>query len=176
MKPTILALVVGTMVLITACGDSDPVDPNIPRAELAGSYQLTQLQFNPQGSLPAVDLKQRIDSLGKPMPSLTLHTDGTLQLFFQEPGSTHLRLVNGTFRTTTTGAVLDLGDNAAFYRTIMLSRHMTFTRHADNSLGFAAEAPNGVQKESLFVLVPEWSGEPLVDPVPGQLNVTFARQ
>lgn len=170
-----LRRVVSGVVLIAlaaaaACGDS--VSPNIPREEVAGGYVLAELAFDPQGSLPVVDLIARLETLNKAEASLVLTTDGHLQLLFEDPGADLLRLVQGSFRTTPAGVFLDFGGNTQ-YRALLLSQQLTFTREMDGSLVFDADAPSGASRTALVTLVPEWQNEPTVDPMPGMLRVVF---
>jgi hypothetical protein len=160
------------LVVPAACRDS--VAPNIPRDVVAGAYELGAWSFDPQGSLPEVDLAVRLAGLGRSPASLNLLADGQLQLLFQEPATGVLRLVNGTYRTTPTGAALDFGSNVQ-YRSLLLSQQMSFTRGIDGSLSFEDEAPAGVLRQALLALVPEWENEPTVDPLPGRLRVVFNR-
>lgn len=169
----VLALVVAATLGDSGCGSS-PAEPNIPRDSVAGTYSLTALSFDPQGILPSVDIWSRLQASGKSDVSLVLLSSGRLQLLFQDPATPLLRLVEGTYLTTPTGVALDLGDNNA-YRALLFSRRMTFSVGANGSLGFDDLAPDGVSRAALVALVPEWSGEPLLDPMPGSLLVNFAR-
>lgn len=166
-----LAVVAAMIGVASGCGESN-VEPNIPRDEVAGSYRLAALTFDPQGSLPAVDAAARLAALDKPDPALTLLEDGRLQLLFEDPASRLLHLVEGTFRTTPEGIVTDLG-SANGYRALLLPRQAVYARVPGDTLVFDGLAPDGVSREALFALVPEWDQEPLVDPVPGTLKIVF---
>jgi hypothetical protein len=156
-------------ILAAGCGDG-PVEPNLTRDEVAGAYVVTSIAFDPQGSLPEIDIAARLSDLGKPQASLSLAADGTAQLLFEDPGSSLLRLVQGTYRTTPTGITIDLGSVGA-YADLLLPRVATYERAADGS--FDLELSTSVSREALFDLAPEWAEEPLLDPVPGQLRVNF---
>jgi hypothetical protein len=101
----VTGLLLAALVVLTACGDS--VSPNIPREDVAGGYSLAELAFDPQGSLPSVDIVARLEALDKPPVSLVLTTDGDLQLLFEDPSADLLRLVQGSFRTTPAGVFFD---------------------------------------------------------------------
>ena len=159
-------------VVSTGCGDSGPVEPNIPVEDIAGAYRLTALTFDPQGSLPSADVLARLRGLGKPDPTLTLLEDGSLQLLFEDPANVLLRLVDGSFLTTPGGVDADFGTNAA-YRSLLLSRRMLFSVDGAGSLVFDGSPPDGLPQSDLIRLVTEWAGEPLTNPVPGSLRVVF---
>lgn len=162
------------VLLVQGTGCSDSVAPNIPREDIAGSYELAGLSFDPQGILPEVDLAARIAGLGRPPASLVLTTTGQLQLLFQDPGTALIRLVEGTYRTTPDGAILEFGGNVN-YRALILSARMTFTLQEDGALLFDGLAPDGARRQPLLTLVPEWEDEPTIDPMPGALRVVFHR-
>lgn len=165
--------VLAVLVMLGA-GCSDSVAPNVPREDVVGSYELSGLSFDPQGSLPEVDLAARIAGLGRPPATLILMSTGQLQLIFQDPGSAQFRLVEGSFRTTPEGAIIEFGSNTQ-YRTLILSARMSFVRQDDGALLFEGSAPDGARRQPLLTLVPEWQDEPTIDPMPGSLQVVFHR-
>jgi hypothetical protein len=150
-----------------ACG-GDPSTPSRP--EVAGSYMLTQLLFDPQGVLPQVDILPR---LGGMAPRLVLAPAGEAQLIFEDPATGLITTVNGRYTTPQGGVRMDFGEGTGF-RSVLLSRRMTFSSSA-TTITFDGDAPDGVVRQRLVQLVPEWSGEQLLDPVPGRLTVTFTR-
>jgi hypothetical protein len=155
---------------LVACG-GDPAGPS--RTELAGSYQLTALSFDPQGVLPEVDLLPRLG--GAEVPRLVLAPGGEAQLVFEDPATGLIRVADGVYSTPQVGARIDFGTGTAF-RAILLSRRMTFVwSEVEQTLTFSGPAPDGVDRDRLVQLVPEWAGEQLLDPVPGQLEITFTR-
>jgi hypothetical protein len=154
---------------MVACG-GDPSSPSRP--ELAGTYVLTQLRFDPQGVLPQVDI---LDRLGGLAPRLVLAPAGDAQLIFEDPATNLITTVTGRYTTPQTGVRIDFGENPG-YRNVLFSRRMTFANDVGASFTFDAEAPDGVPRARLLELVPEWTGEQLLDPVPGRLTVTFTRQ
>jgi hypothetical protein len=159
---------VAAAALLWGCG-GDPSEPS--RQDLAGTYVLTQLRFDPQGVLPEVDLLARLDV-----------TD--VQLVLAPEGQAQLRYTTGTGLVTTVGAVYSTPvtgvrihfDAGPGLRTVLLPARVTFDyAEATETLTFDGEAPDGVDRQRLLELVPEWSDEQLLSPVPGRLIVSFAR-
>jgi hypothetical protein len=155
------------VMVVTACG-GDPSTPS--RGDVAGNYRMTQLRFDPQGILPQVDILAR---LGASAPRLVLAPGGEAQLIFEDPQTGLITTSTGRYTTPQFGVRIDFGDGIA-YRGVLLSRRMDFTGNT-TTLTFDAEAPDGVSRQRLVQLVPEWSEEQLLDPVPGRLTVTFTR-
>jgi hypothetical protein len=156
------------VMLVLACG-GDAAGPSRP--EVAGSYQLTTLTFDPQGSLPVVDILPR---LAGAVPRLILAPGGEAQLVFEDPQTGLITTTNGSYSTPQSAVRIDFGANTAF-RTVLLSRRMTFAADDAATLRFDGTSPDGVTRERLIELVPEFAGEQLLDPVPGQLIVEFTR-
>lgn len=164
----VTALIAGTALLM-ACG-GDPSGPS--RTDRAGTYQLTELRFDPQGLLPEVDLFQRLDVTGV---QLSLAEDGQAQLIFQELGTGFVNVVEGTYSTPDVGARIHFTASPTLQR-VMIPSRLTYTfSPAEGTLSFDGEAPDGVDRSRLLQLVPEWSDEQLLNPVPGRLTVVFAR-
>jgi hypothetical protein len=155
-------------ILLTGCG-GDSVGP--PRAEVAGTYLLTELSFDPQGLLPEVDILPRLTGA---VPRLVLAPAGEAQLVFEDPTTGLITVANGTYTTPASGVRVDFGTDLG-YRSVLLSRLMTFDTAAGGVLTFQGPSPEGVSRQRLVELVPEYAGEQLLDPVPGQLTVRFTR-
>jgi hypothetical protein len=154
--------------LLWGCG-GDPSGPSRP--ELAGTYALTQLRFDPQGVLPEVDLLARLDVTDV---QLVLAPDGQAQLRYTT-GTGLVATVGATYSTPVTGVRIHF-DTGPGLRTVLLSARMTFDyAEAAETLTFDGEAPDGVDRQRLLELVPEWSDEQLLSPVPGRLTVRFTR-
>lgn len=154
-------------LMFAGCGDAS--GPS--RTDVAGTYLLTTLTFDPQGVLPAVDILARLDG---DMPRLVLAPAGEAQLVFEDPATGLITTTNGTYSTPEGGVRIDFGSNTAF-RSVLLSRRMTFDESAAGTLLFDASAPDGVDRARLIELVPEFTDEQLLDPVPGQLTIAFTR-
>lgn len=155
------------ILLLFACGDASGPSSS----EFVGTYSVTTLTFDPQGVLPAVDILARLDG---DVPRLVLAPGGEAQLVFEDPATGLITTSNGTYSTPETGVRVDFGSGTAF-RSVLLSRRMTFTAADATALTFDAAAPDGVDRQRLLQLAPEFAGEQLLDPVPGQLTIVFTR-
>ena len=155
------------VLLLFACGDAS--GPS--RSEFAGTYVVTTLTFDPQGVLPAVDILARLEG---DVPRLVLAPAGEAQLVFEDPETGLITTSNGTYSTPESGVRINFGTGTAF-RSVLLSRRMDFTAVDETALTFDAEAPDGVDRQRLLQLAPEFAGEQLLDPVPGQLTIVFTR-
>jgi hypothetical protein len=158
-------------LFVVGCGDGSPTEP--PGLELSlvvGTYDLTRLSFDPQGSLPLTDV---LPTLGQDNVQLILTQSRTAQVIFQDPITSLFTTLSGTFRTIENGIRLEFASNAT-YRQLLFSRRMDFTL-SGTSLLFDDAAPDGVSRARLLQLVTAFENEQLLDPTPGDLRVTFAR-
>ncbi len=164
-------LALATMTALTvACDDDDPTEPRLDRAEVAGTYVMTELSFDPRGSLPAVDVLDRVEAQS---PELRLTSGGLAQLNFTDPSSGLLRSADGTFATTISAVEITF-QNGQPYATFLLSQQVLLDFNAnEQTLIFDDEPTGGVQRDRLRDLVPEFEDEQLEDPVPGELRVVF---
>jgi hypothetical protein len=171
-RPTLLcALSLFAAVTISGCGDDSPTEPpGLDLSAVVGTYNLTRLSFDPQGSLPITDV---LPTLGQNNVQLILTQSRTAQVIFQDPITSLFTTLPGTFRTTESGIRLDFASNAG-YQQLLFSRRMEFTL-SGTSLLFDAAAPDGVSRARLIQLVPALENEQLLEPTPGNLRVTFAR-
>jgi hypothetical protein len=172
MKKTFLAI--AAIFALAACGDtSDPIQ--VVDVDVRGTYDLTALKFDPQGVLGEVDLKARLTAS---IPRLVLAANGQAQLAFTGPETGLITVSNATYTVNNLGTTvrIDFGTANTLYTNTFLSKTMTFTYSSSTkSLSFAATSPDGVSRARLVQLVPEWSDEQLLDPVPGVLTITFAQ-
>jgi hypothetical protein len=160
---------VGLLVLAMAwaCG-GDPAGPSRP--EVAGTYVLQELRFDPQGVLPEMDLLPR---LAVTNVELVLAPTGEAQLRYMDPGTGLFTVADGVFSTPTAGVRIHFQAAGPLDR-LLLSPRMTYTYQDEPPvLTFDGPAPDGVSRQRLIELVPEWSGEQLQSPVPGNLVVVF---
>lgn len=175
MKSFPRAVVLGGLMALLgagACDDDSPTGPpGLDRSEVAGTYGLTVLSFDPQGTLAEVDLRDR---LVVEDPSLQLTQDGVVQLAFRDPSTDLLVTVNGTYTTTATSVRLDFGQETQ-HRRLLLPDAPEFDFQAGDaaSLTFQSSDPT-VSRQRLIELVPEFEEEQLLDPVPGVLEVAFS--
>jgi hypothetical protein len=140
--------------------------------DLVGTYSLTSLAFDPQGSLPDTDL---LGPLGT-SPELIVTANKQAQIVYQDPISGFFTTISATAKTTKTGLKLTFAGNSA-YANVAMSRTMEFTyAEANRTLSFDGDAPDGVRRQTLTRLVPAWASEQLFDPTPGRLRVTFQHE
>jgi hypothetical protein len=156
---------------IFACSDSSSPDVTDVDA-VVGTYSLTVLRFDPQGTLPDQDI---LAVLEPDDVQLTLTSSRAAQLVYRDPATQLIVTIQGTFRATAEGIRLEWASNSQ-YRDLLLSRIMNFTFNAvAQTLVFDGEAPDGVSRARLQTLVQAFQGEQLLDPTPGRLRVTFTR-
>jgi hypothetical protein len=93
---------------------------------------------------------------------------------FEDPVTGLITTANGAYSTPDDGVRVDFGTDTAF-RSVLLSRRMAFNANSEGTLTFDATAPDGVDRDRLIELVPEFANEQLLDPVPGQLTIVFTR-
>ena len=174
MSGKVWALVAGAMML-GACGDDDPSrpdDPDLTRADVAGQYEMTQLTFDPQGSLPVVNLLERLDSANLPELVIASNED-SLQLLFRDPVGGLARIVPGGYDLNDTSIDVALANSTDPAKLLIPRDIELFFDEDDETLMFVGAVPADTTR--LFDLVPEWSGEPVTNPLPGILSVTFQR-
>jgi hypothetical protein len=140
--------------------------------DLAGTYSLTKLSFDPQGALPEADI---LAALGT-SPELIVTPNKQAQIVYQDPVSGLFTTISATAKTTKTALRLSFAGNSV-YADLLLSRTMELAfSEASGTLTFDDESPDGVRRQKLTRLIQAWETEQLFDPVPGQLRVTFLRQ
>lgn len=156
---------------LLAC-DGNGGTTGIPDIDVRGSYQLTELSFDPQGSLPAVDVRARLTGT---IPRLVLALAGRAQLVYEDPSTGLVTTVDASYRLTRDGDVrIDFPASTSLQSGIFLSRSMVFAYDEETrSLTFEGTSPDGVSRQQLIALVPEWAQEQLFDPVPGSLRVVY---
>ena len=168
-------MLVGVAALLGACGDDDPSrpdEPDLTRADVAGQYAMTLLTFDPQGSLPLVDLLARLDSANLPELIIASNED-SLQLVFRDPVGGLVRTVPGGYDLGDTGIAVDLANSTEAAKLLLRSDMNYFFDESDETLAFTGSVSADTAR--LFALVPEWSGEPVTSPLPGTLSVVFTR-
>lgn len=161
----------GALAVLPLGGCSSSTDEGgVDISTVVGTYVLTTLRFDPQGSLPDVDI---LPTLSEANTQLILTSDRAAQVVYRDPATQLVVTIGGSFRTTANGVRLEFAANSQ-YRQLLLSRRMDFTL-GGASLFFDGEAPDGVSRARLQALVPAFQGEQLLDPTPGRLRVTFTR-
>lgn len=166
----VLVLAVG----LAGCGDGDGSGPDLPdltRGDVAGQYEMTSLTFDPQGSLDQVDLLERLDPQNLPELVVASNKD-SLQLIYREPGGL-FRAVAGSYVLGDDGITVTLS-NSTEPAELLLPRILAYDFDASaETLSFSGAVSADTTR--LFALVPEWSGEPVTNPLPGTLGVTWTR-
>jgi hypothetical protein len=163
-----IAIALAGLMVAAACGDSTS-EPTLDIADMAGTYALTQLTFDPQGILPETDIRTALGT----SPQLIVTINRTAQILYQDPVSGLFVTIPASVRATATGLRIDFESGSA-YPGLLLSRRMDFTFAAGaRMLSFNGGAPDGVGRSRLVQLVPAWANEQLLDPVPGTLRVNF---
>lgn len=158
---------------VLACGDSGN-EPELPRGDVAGVYDLSVLTFDPQGqALGTVDIRSRLGQ--DQTPSLNLSADGRAQLIYQDPQSGFIEQVPADFSTGNGTVRVVFAEGTTKYRQILLPSSITFLYDEEaGTLTFSGISD--ASRARLQTLVPEWKDEPLSDPVPGTLTIVFKRR
>ena len=168
-RPAFLLL---PLLLLAGCGEDEITEP--PRLDVsvvAGLYSLTQLSFDPQGSLPAADLLPALNTV----PTLNLTTSLQAQILVQDPVTSLVFTINGTFQTTEDGIRLQFPEGSGNATLLLPSPlNLTFDEQA-KTLTFSGAVQGGIPRDRLIELVPALAEEQLLDPVPGTLVVQFTK-
>lgn len=168
---SVLALAAG-LTAQSGCGSDSSSPTGLDIQDLVGTYSMTRLAFDPQGTLPEANV---LAALGT-TPELILTADKQGQIVFQDPISGLFTTISGTTKATKTGLRITFSGNSV-YADLLLSRTMEFSySEAAGTLAFDDESPDGVRRQKLTRLIPAWASEQLFDPVPGRLRVTFLKQ
>jgi len=164
-------LLLPTLLAVGACGDSGPTEPRIDQTAVLGTYTMTQLSFDPEGSLPASDILPLLAEA----PTLNLTAANQVQILMRDPVTSLIVTINGTYQTTTTGVQIDFAENSQYAQLLLPVRiDLTFNQQA-GTLSFSGTAPNGVGRAQLIALVPALANEQLFDPTPGVLALRFTK-
>jgi len=168
-----VALLAVTMAAVAAC-DDEAVAPTVSRTDVAGTYDMTVLTFDPAGaSLQERSLLTLLPPADKPELNVS-PLGSTAQLVFRDPATNFVTIASATYRLRDFGIEVTF-DNAADAARILLPRRVNFSLDAATStLQFSGEA--SVPLARLQQLVPEWADLPLADPVPGMLTVAFKKR
>lgn len=154
---------------LAACGGDDPTEPGLDPELVAGIYTPTTLSFDPQGSLPEVNL---LDGIGQEIvPFLSIATNRSFQFLFIDNQTKEVVVAGGTYETLADGIRLRF-QSASDARRLLLPTELDLTfAELAGTLSFSGEV--AAPRSRLFELVPDWAQEPLADPVPGTLAVEF---
>jgi len=168
-----VALLAVAMAAVAAC-DDDPAAPTVSRSDVAGTYDMTVLTFDPAGaSLQERSLLALLPASDRPEFNVS-PLGNTAQLVFRDAVTGFVTIASATYRLRDFGIEVTF-DNATDAARILLPRRVNFSLDAARStLQFSGEA--SVPLARLQQLVPEWADLPLADPVPGTLTVAFKKR
>lgn len=157
-----------TMAL-SACGDDDPLEPTLDLDAIAGLYDPSTIQFDPQGSPPEADVLAQIQAT---QPQLVISPLGGFQIAFLDPISGFIRTPGGVATPTADGVEL-VFNNQSDADLLLLPRTLTLTFDATpGTLHFTGNV--SVPRSRLLQLFPElYADEAFQDPTPGELIVEF---
>src|SRR5690625_505422 len=166
----LLGLFLLLLGLVAGCGSDEPAGPTFDRSSVAGVYHLGALTFDPQGSLPRVDILDRLSPADR--PDLTIsYTDDTFQLVFRAPLSGLVRVAKG--RYSPDGDQIELNfDHAEDAQSLLLPKRSGFDFDR-GAMPLSYAATSYVSLVRLRELVPEFRTEQLPVPVLGELVVVF---
>ncbi len=172
-RPIFAVLGLSAVFSVTAgCGDDGSGVTGLDIADLVGTYSLTKLSFDPQGSLPEADV---LAALGT-VPELIVTANNQAQIVYRDPISGLFKTVSASTKARTTTLRLSFGGSSG-YSDLLLPRTLELSfSEASGVLSFDDESPDGARREQLVRLIPAWETEQLLDPAPGRLRVTFQRK
>ncbi|MBI4545842.1 MAG: hypothetical protein HY703_11650 [Gemmatimonadetes bacterium] len=173
MRRRLLMIALLGLATLPSCDDEEPTPPPdaIPRDQVVGVYEPTELVFDVQGQLPEKNILERVEPPDRPQLVIT-RTD-TAQLVFRDPATGLVRAENGTYVLLSDGIGLRFSGSSALQQILLPARmDLKFNSEAA-TLSFSGEV--FVPVPQLKALVPEFAQEPWVDTVPGVLRVVFTR-
>ena len=161
------------IVVALGCDDDDgPSGPVLSSDAVVGVYDLDVFTFDPQGSLPAIDLRGRLSA--SLIPQLIVARD-SFQLVYRDPETGLVRTPSGTYTLTRTGIQLNFRTMAEAQELLLPQRpSFTFEEGEERSLSFDQSV--GVPLARYRTLAPEHADEPLANPVPGALRLRFVTE
>lgn len=158
---------------LAGCGE-DATAPTVGRDQVAGTYDISVLAFDPAGgALQERSLLAQLPPSDRPEFNVS-PLGNTAQLVFRDPATGFVTIASATYQLRGFGIEVTF-DRATDAARILLPRRVNLTLDAAAStLQFSGEAT--VPLARLQQLVPEWADLPLADPVPGVLTVAFTRR
>lgn len=154
------------LVAVAGCDTSDPV-PTVEPSEVAGTYDVAQLRFDPNRSI-IVPINV-LDSLVADQTSIQLADNGEFQLTYRFRGETFSDNVRGTFEASRDAVTLEARPaDADRFASLLLPRRATFDREDGGVLTLDQQ-----RTVDLADYDPEYEG---IDPQPGQLTVRLERR
>lgn len=167
----ILTAAVALGTLAAACGDDGPTEPqDLPCEAMAGVYEPTTLTFDVNGNLSEQDILARIEPVLRPL--LVIDRVGGFQLAFRDSETGRFTTAEGTCTLVDQDAELEFSEATDAERLLLPARLPLDYDGDSGTLSFQGAV--SVSRTRLQALVPEFSDEPLTDPVPGDLAVIFS--
>ena len=170
---SLVPILVAGSIALAACDDDNGTGPVVDLDAVAGIYEPLTLTFDPQGSAPAADV---LDALvtGGVEPELNISNTGEFDIFFRDPVSGSLVLLQGSVQPVVDGVRLNFNSLEDANR-VVLPRTLTLDYDAEaQTLGFSGSASVG--RARLLELFPVlYQDEQLFDPTPGTLTVGWLR-
>lgn len=153
------------------CGGSDTTGPSGDRSKVAGVYHLATLTFDPHGSLPKVDILDRLATADRPELVLS-RTNDTFQAITRDPESGRFESVEGKYTLFGTNGLRLSFKRRDDAQLLLLPQRAEF-EFDETSMTLTYHANSAVSLTQLRNLVPEFQTEQLPDPVQGELVVVF---
>jgi len=157
--------------VVLGCGGSDATGPSGDRSKVAGVYTLATLTFDPHGSLPKVDIMERLAPADRPELVLS-RTDYTFQAVTRDPGSGRFEAVEGQYTLFGSDGLRLRFKRQDDAQKLLLPQRAEFV-FDETSMTLTYHANTAVSLSRLRNLVPEFRNEQLPDPVQGELVLVF---
>src|SRR5690606_345552 len=141
-------------------------------AAVAGVYDITHMTFDPDGSVPEVDIAQRLDPTIR--PQLVVALDLTFQLAYIDPATKKITTIDGEYETLLDGLRLKFPSRQASQQ-ILLPQRLDLT-YFEVSGTLAFDGAVDADLDRLVELASEYAEEQFPNPVRGRLEIEFTRR
>lgn len=170
-RPLQIALV-GAAVVFGGCSDErSPFAPRLDPENVVGVYHIVHFSFDPDGSIPGVDIAERLDPAIP--PQLVVALDLTFQFAFRDPATKRFETINGNYETLVEGVRFNFQSRQDSEKLLMPQRlDLTYSEEA-GKLSFDGSVT--VALDRLVEFVPEYGEEQFPNPVRGRLKIEFRR-
>ncbi|HEX6939272.1 MAG TPA: hypothetical protein VF158_07655 [Longimicrobiales bacterium] len=166
-------VLVGAAAVAGGCSDEgSPLEPTLEPDVVAGVYDITRMTFDPDGSIPEVDIAQRLDPTVR--PQLVVALDLTFQLAYIDPATKKIITVDGEYETLVDGIRLKFPSRDASQQ-ILLPPELDLV-YAAEAATLAFQGGVDADLARLVALAPEYAEEQFPDPVRGELDIEFTRR
>lgn len=166
--------ILAAAVVLGGCGDDDGTtfEPRLDPEAVAGVYDITRMTFDPDGSVPQVDIAERLDPTIR--PQLVVALDLTFQLAYIDPATKKITTIDGTYETLLDGVRLLFPSRQESQRILLPQRLDLLFSETTGTLSFAGSVDADLPR--LVALAPEYAQEQFPDPVRGRLEIEFTRR